>query len=387
MELVKIAIVGAGKGGSEFLKVLLGSPNVQIKYVCDVNPHAKGVLLAKQHGIPCVERFTEILKDNDLDLIFESTGKADVFEQLRQAKLSGVSLVGSGGTRLIFDLLDRYNEVNRNLQSSKINLERRIIERTEELEKLNSQLSQEKVTTEQLYEQQREINDEKSKYLIYTTHQLKAPFAAIQNYIDLILDGYTGGTNDETRDVVAKIRVRCELLSETIRQMLELAQLKAHVVDVVRENIDLREVVADVVARFNVAAASKSINIDIAQPKEPAICCTVRRQLSELLAVLMENAIKYSAPKQHVKISIGQDDEKYVISVTDHGIGIPKEHQERIFSEFFRANNAARAEPNGNGLGLAIAKEIAKLLGTAIEVESEIGRGSTFRVRIPDALH
>ena len=223
MELVKIAIVGAGKGGSEFLKVLLGSPNVQIKCVCDVNSSAKGILLAKQYGIPCVERFTEILKDKDIDLIFESTGRAEVFEQLRLAKLNGVSLVGSGGTRLIFDLLDRYNEVNRNLQSSKINLERRIIERTEELEKLNSQLSQEKVTTEQLYEQQREINEEKSKYLIYTTHQLKAPFAAIQNYIDLILDGYTGGVNDETRDVVSKIRVRCELLSETIRQMLAVA--------------------------------------------------------------------------------------------------------------------------------------------------------------------
>jgi two-component system phosphate regulon sensor histidine kinase PhoR len=203
---------------------------------------------------------------------------------------------------------------------------------------------------------------------------LKAPFAAIQNYIDLILDGYTGGVNDETRDVVSKIRVRCELLSETIRQMLELSKLKAHVVDLVRENVDLRDVVNDVVARFSVAASSKSINVEVEVPKDPAISCTVRKQLFELLAVLMENAVKYSAPKHSIQIRIGEDDGKHIISVADHGIGIPKEHQERIFSEFFRSNNAARCEPNGNGLGLAIAKEIAKLLGITIEVESEIER-------------
>ena len=383
METASIAIVGAGHGGYQFLKVLLNTPNVRIKVVCDVNPNAKGVCFAKQHGIKCVTRLADVVGDPEVDLIFESTGRPEVFEELSRAKLPSVSLVGSAGSRVIFILLDSYTEANRSLQSYKLNLERRIIERTEELEKLNAELAKEQTATERLYEQQREINEEKSKYLIHTTHQLKAPFAAIQNYVDIILDGYTGGINDETRDIISKIRARCELLSETIRDMLELAKLKAHVVDLVREELDLRQVAHDVLDRFSVAAAAKRLRVVLNEPPDPLIIRTVKKQLFDLLATLVENAVKYSRPDGTVEVTLKvADDGKRVVAIADHGIGIPPENLSKVFSEFFRSNNAVSFDPSGNGLGLAIVREIANLLDITVDVESILEKGSTFYVRI-----
>lgn len=383
METAKIAIVGAGKGGYEFLKVLLNTPNVLIKYVCDVDASAQGVMLAKQHKIAYVARISEFIDDPELDLIFESTGRPDVFEKLSRLKLPSTSLVGSSGTRVLYSLLDSYNEVNRSLHSYKMNLERRIIERTEELEKLNAELAKEKAATERLFEQQREINEEKSRYLIHTTHQLKAPFAAIQNYVDIILDGYAGSLAPETRDLVLKIKTRCELLAGTILDMLELAKLKALDVDLVREDVDLCALVADVAERFSVAAAAKRIRFVLSVPHEPVIVRTIGKQLFDLLGTLVENAVKYSRPESPVELSVEvAADGRRVVSVRDHGIGIPAENLSKVFREFFRSNNAVRFVPNGNGLGLAIAAEIANLIDAGIEVESEVDKGSVFRVRL-----
>jgi signal transduction histidine kinase len=320
--------------------------------------------------------------DQEIDLILESTGRTDVFDELNRSKTSSVSLVGSAGARVIYSLLDSYNEVNRHLQSYKINLERRIMERTEELENLNAELAKEKVATEILYERERELNQEKSKYLIHTTHQLKAPFAAIQNYVDIILDGYTGEITDETREVILKIKARCELLSENIRDMLELAKLKAQVIELIREEKPLQELVGKVVERFQVVAAAKHIHIATQVPPQQLLCRTIHKQLFELLATLVENAIKYSPPETTVtiKLAVGASG-KPTIDVADQGIGIPKDHLTKIFTEYFRSNNAVRHDPNGNGLGLAIANEIAKLLEMTLEVESELGKGSTFHLR------
>lgn len=382
METTNIAIVGAGKGGYELLKVLLGTPHIRVKCVCDINPDAKGVFLARQNNIPVVTRLSEVLTDQEIDLILESTGRAEVFDELNRSKPASVSLVGLAGARVIYSLLDSYNEVNRNLQSYKINLEHRIIERTEELENLNAELAKEKVATEVLYERERELNQEKSKYLIHTTHQLKAPFAAIQNYVDIILDGYTGKITAETREVVLKIRARCELLSKNIRDMLELAKLKAQVVELIREEKPLQELIGEVVERFQVAAEAKHIRIASQFPPQPVLCRTVHKQLFELLATLADNAIKYSPPETTVEIRLAVDASgKPLIDVADQGIGIPQEHLTKIFTEYFRSNNAVRHDPNGNGLGLAIANEIAKLLEITLTVESKLGKGTTFHLR------
>jgi len=379
----RIVIVGAGRGGFELLRVLVNTRDVQVCYVCDVNPDARGMLFARQHNIPCVSRFADFVNDPAIDLIFECTGRREVFDELNRLKPPAVSLIGSAGTRAIFSLFDHYDELSRNLQSVKLNLERRIIERTDELERALAALEQEKQTSEQLYERERQINEDKTKYLIHTTHQLKAPFAAIQSYVDVIMEGYTGDISGETRDILGKVKRRCELLQENIRDMLELAKLRAHLVDdFARDRFDLRELVDEVIERVSGAATAKRVAL-VAEGDTGIQLTTHRKHLYDLLSILVENAVKYSPAETTVRVVVQPGvGSKVAVEVRDQGIGIVPEHREKIFGEYFRANNAVRFEPNGTGLGLAIALQLARRLDVEIKVESEIDKGSTFTVQL-----
>ena len=124
-----IALIGAGNGGLALLKVLLKIPGIKIKYVCDINPYAVGVLYAKNYNIEYVADYKQIIKDKEISLIFEATGDQGFFNSLSNEKSPNISLIGASGSMIIYHLLDSYNEINRNLNEYKINLEKKIIER------------------------------------------------------------------------------------------------------------------------------------------------------------------------------------------------------------------------------------------------------------------
>jgi len=222
-----IAIIGAGKGGLALLKVLLLIPGVSIKYVCDIRPDSPGMVYAAQHNINCVTNFSQILSDKEVTLVFEATGDEAIFREINEKKSPGLSLIGSRGSKTIFSLIGSYEEVNRNLQTYKNSLEERIIERTEELEVANLGLQKEKEIVDGFLLRQQQVNEDKTRYLLHATHQLKAPFAAIQSFLDIILDGYTGEIPERTRDILLKVITRCKLLTSLINEMLELAKLKS----------------------------------------------------------------------------------------------------------------------------------------------------------------
>jgi len=377
-----IALIGAGNGGLALLKVLLDIPGVKIKYVCDINPGAAGVLFAKQHNIKYIADYKEVLSDSEVNLIFEATGRISIFEDLSVKKPHEISLIGAEGSRIIYNLLDAYNEMNMDLNEYKNNLEQKIIERTEELERANAELEKEMLAYEKLSRKLQEANEEKTKYLLYATHQLKAPFAAIQSYVDIMLEGYTGVLNQKTRDIVLKIRERCEMLTNVIKEMLELARLKSREEgEPGFEKLDLINILSSSVQRCQVIAQVKDIKIDFKPVLESYCIMGNAKQVDILFTVLLENAINYSPPGTEINIIINKIQASQVtIAIKDHGIGIPEKNMNMIFNEFFRSNNAVEFHNNGTGLGLSIAKEIAQIHNTNIQVESALGKGSTFSV-------
>ncbi|MCL4417540.1 MAG: ATP-binding protein [Actinobacteria bacterium] len=389
-----IALIGAGNGGLALLKVLLEIPGVKIKYVCDTNPDAVGCLFAKEHQIFCITDYSQIIKDKDVSLIFEATGNPEVFVDLSKKKFPRISLIGAEGARIVYNLLDAYNEINQNLNEYKNNLEKKIIERTEELEKANEKLGKEMMEYEKLNQKLQEMSNEKTKYLLYATHQLKAPFAAIQSYVDIILDGYAGEIPQRTRDIILKIKQRCELLSNVIKEMLELAKLKAFdAADTNLKKLDINQILSAVVQRYQVIASTKEIQIDLIyddfylkhydgpfSPLNEAFYIKgYEKQIDVLFSTLIENAINYSPPNSVIKIIIKKmGSSQLYIGIQDQGIGIPEKNLSKIFSEFFRSNNAVEFHHNGTGLGLSIAKEIAAIHNTSIQVESVLNQGSCF---------
>ena len=377
-----IAMIGAGKGGLALLKVLLKIPAVKIKYMCDIDPYAVGILYAKNHDINCTTDWGQIIIDEEVDLIFEATGDHQIFKDISENKSPNISLIGATGSKMIFQFLDAYNEVNQDLNEYKVNLEEKIIERTEALEVVNTQLEKEMLEYEKISQRLKEINNEKTKYLLYATHQLKAPFAAIQSYVDIMLEGYSGKISQSTRDIVEKIKTRCELLSRVIKEMLELEKLKSRddmVLDLKRINIS--PILTDMVQRSKISAKNKKIRIDYSPLEEDHHIRGNKKQIEILFSILLENAISYSPSNSVIKIITKKiEGPRLYIGIEDQGIGIPEKNIGNIFNEFFRSNNAAEFHKNGTGLGLSVAREIITIHNASINVESVLEQGSCFSV-------
>jgi signal transduction histidine kinase len=365
-----IAVVGAGKGGTAILETLLKMPDIVIRHVCDVRPDAPGRKLARERGIAQHGDLELVCRDVQVDLIFEATGLPAVYQKILSVKHPCVRVIGSDDAKIIFHLLDRQQGVADTLGDYNQELDRRVQERTRELAQANETLQQ--------------INNEKTRYLMHATHQLKAPFAAIQSHIDLILEGYVGRIEPRTREIILKMQQRCMLLSEAIKEMLELANLKS----LVRENIRMEEaelegIIASAVRHFADLAAARKIRLVIAAAPRLRVVCN-RNQILILLSTLLENAIHYSPEGSEIRIAAAgpPDSEQVEVSVQDRGIGIEKQVIGRIFDEYFRANAAVAVHEQGTGLGLAIAREIANIHGTTIRVESAPGQGATFSFRL-----
>jgi signal transduction histidine kinase len=379
-----IAMVGAGNGGKAILSTLIRIPSVCIKYVCDINPDAPAMRLAKEHNIQCVFGNWEnvISSDPEINLIFEVTGVSDVLKKLTEIKPENCILIAASGTRIILSLLDTQDKITQQLRDYKRNLELRIIERTEEIERANRELEEKIRDYEILNEKLQQINDQKTKYLLRAAHQLKAPFAAIQSYTDIITDGYTGEISGQTREIMDKIKARCEMLSICIKEMLELANLRTCIKGNIKTTSQsFVEIVKTSSQEFSMLAKKKKITLNFSPfTGNDAVKCN-REQALILFSILFENAIIYSPENSAIEISFENPEaEKITVHIKDHGIGISGKNIGNIFTEFFRTNEAVAVHGNGTGLGLSIASEIASLQDFKIDVKSALCKGSAFSV-------
>ncbi len=224
---------------------------------------------------------------------------------------------------------------------------------------------------------------EKTQHMLHTTHELKAPFAAMQSNVQLLLKGYCGELLVPAREVLAKIDVRCRKLSNQVQEMLQLANLRSEDARArPRVSCNLAQLIHRAVDGLVAAAASG--NVTITCELEPVEVVGVRDQLEMLVANVISNAVHYSFAGGSVKVSChpGPEGAAQVV-VSDQGIGIPPEKVAHIFDEYYRTNEAARHNRMSTGLGLAIVKQIAEFHRIAIHIDSEVGKGTTVTLRFP----
>lgn len=386
MEKDIIAIVGMGKGGKAILETILQIPGISVKAVYDTNAHAPGFMLARAHHISTItiKNIAEIADDPQIQFFFEVTGKPEIYEQIKGSCKHNCTVIGSATTRIIFHLLDAQQKAKDKLELYKKGLELAIIERTEELEDSNKKLQMKILEHQRLNEKLQRINDEKTRYLLQATHQLKAPFAAIQSYTDIIIGGFTGKIPAKTEDIIQKIKLRCVLLSHSIKEMLELANLKSVIAENIKmEQQDINLLIQESIKAIRVIAAQKQISIDFTADKNITNIQCNAEQMTILFTILLENAINYSDNQTIVMVSTQLNQNKTLdISFKDQGIGIEKKYQSKIFQEYFRTNKSVAHHADGTGLGLSIAKQIVDLHGFSLHVISEPGHGACFVVRV-----
>jgi signal transduction histidine kinase len=229
------------------------------------------------------------------------------------------------------------------------------------------------------------LDREKTQATLRATHELKAPFAAIKTYVYSLRDGYWGDLPPAARGAVQRIGDRCDRLTNMITAIIHVGNLRTAVVsDGDFEPVDLGQFLGPEIEEATVLAAPRQIALKATIPTDAALTIHASpRHLHTLVANLLGNAVAYSHDRGEVEVSLHAGKRNVVLRVSDHGIGIARENIPKIFDDFFRSNAAAQVNPQGNGLGLTLVREVAKLHGATVEVASQEGAGTCFWVWFP----
>jgi len=221
----------------------------------------------------------------------------------------------------------------------------------------------------------------KSAFTRTVAHELRAPTAAIQSYLRLILDGYIPPEGQKKYLVRAEQRTSGQL--ELIGDLLHLAHLQNPDLRIEREPVNLAESLREVCDLMSSRAQEKGIEFTVSVPEETPTISADPKHVKQLWGNLVSNAIKYTDEGGTVDVTMDTRDKQVVTSVRDTGIGIAPEDLPRIFEEFYRTKAAKEYSEMGTGLGLSIVKRIVETYQGQVDVQSTLGRGSTFTVTLP----
>ncbi len=210
------------------------------------------------------------------------------------------------------------------------------------------------------------------------SHELKTPLQSIIGSAELLENGIV--KNEDVPRFVGRIRGEASRLVSLIEDIIRLSQLDERA-EMTRESVNLLDVAEEVAAELQSTAAGRNVTLSVTG--KAAVIEGVRRLLSEIAYNLCDNAIKYNVDGGSVTMSVTEEGEKVLLTVKDTGIGIPLEHQSRIFERFYRVDKSHSKASGGTGLGLSIVKHAAQYHGAEIDLQSAAGEGTAIIVRFP----
>ncbi len=225
--------------------------------------------------------------------------------------------------------------------------------------------------------------EERSRHMLTMTHQLKAPFVAIHANVQLLLTGHCGVVSDEALEVARRIAARSRRLATEIQEMLQLANLSSNSQKPPgRVELSLSEMLNWCVEQVRPMAQERRIVLDI--DIQPIRTKGVEDHLKMLFSNLLSNALLYSHKGGHVGVQCScEDPSRAVVTISDEGIGIAAEKLSHIFDEHYRTKEAVHHNKESSGLGLAIVRHVTELHGIRLQVQSQHGAGTTFKLWFP----
>jgi PAS domain S-box-containing protein len=245
-------------------------------------------------------------------------------------------------------------------------------------EKLDRLLARERGQNEEL----RELDRLKDEFVALVSHELRTPLTSIRGYLELVLDGEPENLTDQQRQFLSVVERNSDRLQRLVGDLLFVAQVDAGRLALELDHLDAAEVGAEAVEAARPAADQKGLELRLTGDPH-ALLVGDRARLAQLVDNLVSNAIKFTPTGGHVEVAVRNGDGTITIEITDSGMGISAEEQERLFQRFFRTAAATSQAIPGTGLGLAISKAIVDAHEGTIELESSEGNGTTFRVTIP----
>ncbi len=243
---------------------------------------------------------------------------------------------------------------------------RELANRTEELGQANIRLQ--------------ELDRLKSIFIASMSHELRTPLNSIIGFTGIILQGITGEINEEQRKQLTIVKNSANHLLELINDIIDLSKIEAGKVELLIEEFDISGLIGELEESFRVSVSEKDLKLSLEVP-DRLIVKSDERRTKQILFNFVSNAVKFT-DRGEITIKAAKRDGRVEVSVQDTGIGIKKDHMDRLFKVFSRIRNKGVLFREGTGLGLYLSKKIADLLNGEIKAESEVGKGSVFTLSL-----
>lgn len=281
-------------------------------------------------------------------------------------------------------------QVNNEMDTATENLAARLEAAELELAMLHDELSETNQGVVALYaelddkaEQLRSVSELKSRFLSYMSHEFRTPLGAIRSITRILQDELDGPLTDEQRKQVAFIEKSVIELTEMVNDQLDLAKIEAGRITISPVWFEMVDLFSALRGMFKPILTNAQVSLTFEEPDETISIYSDDKKLSQILRNFISNALKFTSSGQIAVRVVRTDDDFVVFSVTDTGIGIAPDHLEKVFDDYVQTDSTVQRRVRGTGLGLALSRKLARLLGGETYVESELGKGSTFSVRTP----
>ncbi|MDA8455197.1 ATP-binding protein [Acidovorax sp. GBBC 3334] len=235
-------------------------------------------------------------------------------------------------------------------------------------------------------EQLRQATEMKSRFLAYMSHEFRTPISSILSIARLLADHVDGPLNPEQARQVGFIQSSASEFSEMVDDLLDLAKIEAGRVEISPAWFEMLDLFQALRGMFKPVVTNPDLNLVFEEPENMPPLFTDDRKLSQILRNFISNALKFT-PRGEVRVSAASlDGERVRFCVSDTGIGIAPEFHARVFEDFSQVGSPLQRRLRGTGLGLALSRQLAELLGGNVELQSALGRGSVFSVTLPTRL-
>ena len=330
---------------------------------------------------------------DDFDVVLLVNGAAKRLMFSAQPTLDGIVLVGSVATEALagaLDLADRAQDEITSLSIDNDRQQRELLHRGEELLRLNRELDDSARGVIALHSEVQEqadslrrITEVKSRVVANVSHEFRTPLNAIIGLSKLLLNGTDGPLTAEQQKQVGFILRSCESLVELVNDLLDLSKIEAGKVGLRPETFTAPSLFAALRGMFKPLQNSDQVSLAFVAGADVGELNTDEGKISQILKNLITNALKFTERGSVTVSASAGPNGSVTFSVTDTGIGIPIEDQERIFEEFAQVDNPLQRKVKGTGLGLSLSRRLAEILGGTLTVTSAPGAGSTFTLIVP----